>query len=407
MRTVMRTASAAALLSVAALLVGAASQPLEAHKPITSPYTFNEDVFPILRDRCGACHVAGGVAPMALTTAEETVPWGESIRLELIAGHMPPWAATSNGTRLRHGEGLTARELDVLLTWVTGGAPPGAPEKAPPALTPGRDWPLGAPDVALPLPEVTLATSDAETTREFILPLGAAASRPLRAVDLLPGTPAVVRSARVSVRGAGASADVERTLAVWVPGDAPVALTAEAAFAAPADGQLVVRVHYKKTWQHEREVMIDRSAVGLYFAPERAESLRAWPVLVPGGATPPAPAAGVTSGVVFGRVLDADVRAMAIYPTEAIAGATVTVDAVVPSGMRQRVIGFTPRPGWERRYWFETPLEWPRGTRLEIALAFDAEGSSPPSDATPAGRVPPPAGTPLLIINTIPSASPR
>jgi hypothetical protein len=36
----------------------------EAHKPITSPYTFNEDVFPILRDRCGRCHVAGGAAPM-------------------------------------------------------------------------------------------------------------------------------------------------------------------------------------------------------------------------------------------------------------------------------------------------------------------------------------------------------
>ena len=115
------------------LLATIATWPLDAHKPITSPYTFAEDVAPILRDRCGACHAAGGPAPMPLTTAEETVPWGESIRLELTAGHMPPWAAMSGGRRLRHAEGLTARELNVLLTWVTGGTPPGGPQPAPPA----------------------------------------------------------------------------------------------------------------------------------------------------------------------------------------------------------------------------------------------------------------------------------
>jgi hypothetical protein len=64
--------------TIAALtLVSAAAWPVDAHKPITSPYTFAEDVLPILRDRCTACHVAGGVAPMALTTAEEAIPWGE------------------------------------------------------------------------------------------------------------------------------------------------------------------------------------------------------------------------------------------------------------------------------------------------------------------------------------------
>jgi hypothetical protein len=81
------------------LLATIVTLPLDAHKPITSPYTFAEDVAPILRDRCAACHVAGGPAPMPLTTAEETVP-GESIRLELIGGRMPPWSAMSGGWRL-------------------------------------------------------------------------------------------------------------------------------------------------------------------------------------------------------------------------------------------------------------------------------------------------------------------
>src|SRR5215510_12778743 len=92
----------------------------EAHKPITSPYTYNEDVFPLLRDRCGRCHVAGGVAPMSLMTHADTVPWGESIKTELLAGSMPPLNVDTSAGRFRNVEGLTAREMNVLLTWVTG-----------------------------------------------------------------------------------------------------------------------------------------------------------------------------------------------------------------------------------------------------------------------------------------------
>ena len=35
----------------------------EAHKSITSQYTYNDDVFPIFRDRCSRCHVAGRRGP--------------------------------------------------------------------------------------------------------------------------------------------------------------------------------------------------------------------------------------------------------------------------------------------------------------------------------------------------------
>jgi hypothetical protein len=65
----------------------------EAHKPITSKYTYNDDVFPIFRDRCARCHVDHGVAPMSLMTYKDAFPWAESIRAELVAGHMPPWNA--------------------------------------------------------------------------------------------------------------------------------------------------------------------------------------------------------------------------------------------------------------------------------------------------------------------------
>ena len=58
----------------------------DAHKPVTSKYTFTEDVYPIVKEQCGSCHAPGGVAPMSLLTYDDARPWAESIRLELTIG---------------------------------------------------------------------------------------------------------------------------------------------------------------------------------------------------------------------------------------------------------------------------------------------------------------------------------
>src|SRR5690349_20260513 len=39
-----------------------------AHKPVTSKYDYNSDVFPLLKDHCSQCHVEGGAGPMSLMT---------------------------------------------------------------------------------------------------------------------------------------------------------------------------------------------------------------------------------------------------------------------------------------------------------------------------------------------------
>jgi hypothetical protein len=174
----------------------------EAHKPITSPFTFNEDIFPLVRDRCGRCHVSGGVAPMSLMTHADAVPWGESIRAELLAGTMPPWSVDTSPGKFRNVEGLTAREMNMLLTWVTGGTPIGG-DKNPAPIALDTAWRLGPPDLELQLPSpVTLNADTRETTTELTLPTGTRERRLVRAVDLRPGTPSIVRAATISVKSA-------------------------------------------------------------------------------------------------------------------------------------------------------------------------------------------------------------
>src|SRR6266540_3340319 len=182
--------------------IGFASNRGAAHKAITSKYTYNDDVFPIFRDRCSRCHVAGGVAPMSLMTYDEAFPWAESIRAELVANHMPPWNAEEGFGAFKQAHTLSPRELDIILTWATGGNPRGQLDQKLPAVALKNDWSIGAPDLVLPLPsEFEVAADKMEDWHEFIVPATTTEARWIRAVDLLPGTPSIVRSAVISLKG--------------------------------------------------------------------------------------------------------------------------------------------------------------------------------------------------------------
>jgi hypothetical protein len=339
----------------------------EAHKAITSKYTYNDDVFPIVRDKCGSCHVAGGVAPMSLTTYDDAFPWAESIRAELVASHMPPWNAEDGFGEFKHARLLSPKELDIILTWATGGNPRGALDQTLPPVTLKNDWTLGKPDLALPLPApFAFAADKMDDTAEFTLATATTEARWVRAVDLLPGTPSIVRSAVISVKGTGDTAAAlgpETVLARWVPGHDPEPIDGGAAMRLPAGAQLVARIHYKKTWQFEGKAMSDRSTVGVYFA-KSADARELLTVPIVSGALPSADAMNRT--VAFSRTIDEDMQAVALSPDQVPPNITLQVEAVLPDGTRTPMIRLITRADWDRRYWFERPLTLPRGTKIEV-----------------------------------------
>ena len=358
-------------LAIAAV-VSAWSIRSDAHKQVTSPFTFSEDVLPIVKSQCAACHSPGGVGPMSLLTHADAVPWAESIRVELMAGHMPPWGIESATTRFRNLQPFSAREMNVLLTWSSGGTPPGKPDAGQrggadltgaPSLT---QWPLGEPELTVPLRQATIAADVQTTDEEFRIPLPA---RPLRAVDLLPGTAAIVRRATISVRAMAdaraAGVTPERVVALWVPGDHPVPLDAGVGFQVPVGAELVVRIHYQKTWQYERRAVTDQSRVGLYFAEPGAAEVQVLRAFTPDGSP------------TFMTTVNESVRALGLYADPNLSGSDVTVIAERPDGSREELIAFRPRTEWSRRYWFREPILLPRGTRIRVNAA--PEGTLPTS----------------------------
>jgi hypothetical protein len=380
----------------------------EAHKSITSKYTYNDDVFPILRERCSRCHVAGGVAPMSLMTYDEAFPWAESIRAELMASHMPPWNAEDGFGELKRAHMLSSKELDIIMTWASGGNPRGSLDQKLPEVTLKNEWTMGAPDVALQLPsEFTVAADKMEDTQEFTLPTGLTEARWVRAVDLLPGTPSIVRSAVIYMKGAGALATTtptpDRVLARWVPGQDAEPVDTGAAFRLPAGAALVARIHYKKTWQFEGKPLTDRSTVGLYFAPGRD----ARELLTVSISSPTLPGADATNRTVtFAHTIDEDMQALALSPEQVPPNITLQVEAVRPDGSRAPMIRLNTRPDWERRYWFERPLPLPRGTRVEVTARLDdPDILSAAFNAAAPPRTAPAASTMRLALNVVSARS--
>ncbi len=345
------------IASIVTFVLAAGSMAI-GHKTITSKYTYNEHVYPIVESRCARCHTSSGPTPMSLLTYGDALPWAESIREQMSGEGMPPWNVDVAGPSMKGAQPITAREIDILLTWASGGAPEGEASQARRPVVRRTEWKAGAPDLVLQVPPHTLTAGTTTETREVLIDPGLTRDRWIRLADLTPGTPSMVRSATVAV-------DDGPTLLAWVPGDDATPTPRGSAFRLPARTRLRVRIQYKKHWQDEHVPRSDGSQIGLYFtaAPAAGRGL-----------------ASIEIEHVY-RVVT-PVRVVALRPAFEQPHDFVRLDAILPGGRRVPLLRLNRSlPGWYRRYWLAKPVDLPKNTLLEL--------SSTPSDGnTPYGRPP-------------------
>jgi hypothetical protein len=143
------------LLLAAVAIVAVAAVPL----PAAATTTFSKDVAPILFAHCTACHRAGSVgAAVPLETYADAYPRAAAIERAVVARIMPPWPADpAHSLKMRNDPELSARDIDVITSWVDTGAAAGDPADLPPVPEAPRHWahPNGlAPDLVLSLPPI-------------------------------------------------------------------------------------------------------------------------------------------------------------------------------------------------------------------------------------------------------------
>ena len=362
------TATASAVLAFGLAII--ATTTIDAHKGITSKYTYNDDVYPILRDKCGRCHAEGGAAPMSLLRysidAGGAAAWAESIRENLVSEAMPPWYVDPTGPGVKNNHALTPRELDTIVTWATGGTPQGNLNKKPADTPVSVTWTLGKPDVSIPMAKpFTLGAGVMQDTLDTLLPTNFTEAKWVRAVDMLPSTPNMVRRAIISL-------DNGPVLAVWEPGDEAIATPGGTAFKIPAGANLHVQISYKKNYLDEQQSKTDTSTIGLYLTDEplSGKSIQSFAVDAPG-----------TQGgdaLNFFGTLSTGGRILALRPRVDQPYASVSIEAVAASGRRVPLLKLRGiRPEWPRRYWLTDPVEFPAGTKIEVKLVPGDPNSGP------------------------------
>jgi len=161
------------------------------------PVTFTKDVAPIFRAKCESCHRKDSIAPMSLSTYEESRPWARSIRDRVVTRQMPPWHIDKN-IGIQHfanDRSLTDKEIDVIANWVSGGAVKGDPkDMPPPAVWPDEDrWNYaeqfgGPPDLVLKSPAYTQKSTAQDAWFKPVVETGLTEERWVRAIEIRPAT---------------------------------------------------------------------------------------------------------------------------------------------------------------------------------------------------------------------------
>jgi hypothetical protein len=337
------------VLILATAVFFSVTRPTAAHKPVTSKYDYNRDVFPLLQEHCGRCHVEGGPGPMSLMTYKDAVPWAQSIRDELTAGRMPPWPIDPTSPAVQGAHPINSRDLDMIVVWASGGTPEGNPDTKLPAVTsPSAQWKLGPPDLKVPMEaEQTLGPGKLEESADLSLPTNLAETKWVKAADLMPGNLSIVRDAVISIENGP-------VLALWEPGTDATPAPNGTALPLPAGSKIHVQIHYKKHFDQEQNAISDKSTIGLYFTDAPAAGRELKPLAIgPGQA----------------QNLANPMRVLAVRPMLDRAYESVKIDAVTPAGKQIAILHLNgPRPQWPRRYWLQQPVELPSGTQVTVNL---------------------------------------
>src|SRR5262249_41311527 len=154
---------------------------------------FNKEVIRILENNCLGCHAQGKIkADIPLTTYEEARPWAKAIKEEVLEKRMMPYQAVKGYGSFAHDYTLAQRDVELLVSWIEGGAPRGDAKDYPNEqirkLIEGKQWKLGQPDLILQ-PEITsrLAAEAEDETHCLSMPLGIKEDRFITAFDFQPG----------------------------------------------------------------------------------------------------------------------------------------------------------------------------------------------------------------------------
>ncbi len=344
--------------------------PATSHDPVTTTVTFNKEVVRILQKNCFACHSPGKIkADISLTTFEEARPWAKAIKEEVLEKRMPPFQAVNGFGDFQHSYLMPHREVELLVSWIEGGAPRGEEKDIPRELLAASSWTFGKPDLNLqPEQLITIPAGEGDFLAEILLPTRLEKEQWADAVEFIPSNSAIVSSAEFFIINQSASEKIGE----WNPGQAALHLPPGTGFRLPANASIKLKIHYRQT---EKEAK-DHSIFGIYFAHEaitkRAETvqIKAAPITLAAGASNQR----IKASYLTGKAAEAICIRPLLFP----AAKSLEVFASRPDGTSEVLIAAQDyRFDWQPSYYFKTPVALPVGTKIEVVAYLENPEEKP------------------------------
>lgn len=344
-------------------------RPASSHDPITTTVTFNKEVVRILQRNCWGCHAPGKIkSDISLTTFEQARPWAKAIKEEILEKRMPPFQAVKGFGDFHNGYLLAKRDVELVVSWVEGGAPRGEEKDYPANTFSGTGWTLGKPDLNLQPDEIiNIPAGEGDEIRCIKLPTKLTQQQWLQGLEFIPTNASIIHSAEFFIAGNcnAKCADGEK-IGEWNPGEAAIKLPADVGFSLPANACITMKIRYRKSAAAAQ----DHSVLGVYLANDqitkqaRQQMLKAPITLIPAGTNRQRVKATLT--------VRENTEALAIRPL--LFPYVKSFEAVVtrPDGTTEvLILAQNYRANWQPSYYFKTPVKLPAGTRIEAIGYLD------------------------------------
>jgi len=386
-------------LAIACFAVLCVFPPLEvlSHETLTTTVLFDREIVRILDKHCVMCHVESGPS-FPLVTYEQAWLQGRKVRADVIARHMPPWAAVQGYGQFVNDNSVTMRETQFIVSWVEGLGPrnggtvftnvvdssAGRPKEIRAHVDFGR-WELGDPDLVRQFPATAIDPQPASGVARAVVDAGLTSARLVRALEYMPGDRRVVRAAFFTLQETG------QWLGSWTPWYGTVSLPAGVAYRLPAGSHIVAEIHYRGA----RERVAERGTLGLFFADKPpSPGLRPLKGAVPtprvasdlvlqpnGDLTARRPRSGQTGTLRAETRLVADTYAWALRPELTTGMTSIEVSARTPNGATEILLFARDPPiDWPTPYIFKDPVLLPAGTRLSAIAAYANDAAPQPGE---------------------------
>lgn len=381
-------------------------------RPLPPPYekkaqnslSFNQDIAPIVFQKCAGCHHPGEIGPFPLLSYSDVNKRARQIVEVTRRRIMPPWSPLPGYCSFEKDRSLSTDEIGMLAQWVDEGSPEGKPADLPPLPEFPQGWKYGQPDLVLTMPEAfqVPAESTADVYRKFVIPVPIEQTKYVRAFDFDPGNTRVVHHMRLRVDrsslskaqdqqdpvpgfdGTMFSGDTEPDgfFLVWTPGYEAVPKRSDVAWTLQKGTDLVLELHLHPTGKAE----IVQSKIALYFQPDPPRE-RLYMLQL----------SCETIDIEPGKqdekyedkyVLPVDTTILAAMPHAHYLATHIRSWAVLPDGQKVWLMRIADWDfNWQREYTYAQPISLPKGTTICMQVVYDNSADNPRNPHNPPQRV--------------------